>query len=286
MDKRMDVLVRAAGCPPAVEVPAATSAGLIHGVGIEPVAPSEITTPRGRILPHGFLSYVTRGSAHFSQQPGRRVQLEAGTLLWIPAGQWHALDPIAGPWCEYWLLFDAQVAQTRFGPLLPQETAVSRLGIQASLLMPWRELLDLWFGGESTDPARLLFLLHTLLFEVHALRRPVPPRQPGSVVSRMVFRMHAELDEGNVGFDLRGLAATAGMSYDTLRKRFKKETGLSPKQYWLNLKVQRANALLVNPNHTVKDVAALLGFDDPYYFSRLFKRKTRRAPSALRRRLE
>ena len=48
------------------------------------------------------------------------------------------------------------------------------------------------------------------------------------------------------------------------------------------LKVRRAQALLVNPNHTVKDVAAILGFEDPYYFSRLFKRKTRRAPSAFR----
>jgi len=280
----MDVLARRSSRARASWSPTAAPSDLIYGVGIEPVAPSEITTMRGRTLPHGFLSYVTRGSAHFSQQPGRRVRLEAGTLLWIPAGQWHALDPIGGPWCEYWLLFDASTAQARFGPLLPDGPAVARIGIHASLLMPWRELLDLWFGGESSDPQRLRFLLHTLLFEVHALQRAVPPRQPGSVISRMVFRMHAELDEGNVKFDLHSLAATAGMGYDTLRKRFKKETGLSPKQYWLNLKIQRANALLVNPNHTVKDIAALLGFDDPYYFSRFFKHKTRRSPSAFRRR--
>jgi len=211
------------------------------------------------------------------------MRVEAGTLLWIPAGQWHSLDPIAGPWCEYWLLFDAQAARARLGPLLPDRPSVMRIGVQASLLMPWHELLDLWFGGQKASAARLFFLLHTLLFDIHSFgRRQEKAQQLSSVISRAIFRMHAEMDEGNMRFELRELAGMAGLSYDNLRKRFKKESGLSPKQFWINLKVQRGRALLCNPNHTVKEVAAILGFDDPYYFSRLFKRKTRRAPSAFR----
>ena len=74
-------------------------------------------------------------------------------------------------------MFDAEAARARFGPLLPDQASVMRIGVQASLLMPWRELLDLWFGGHTADTARLYFLLHTILFEIHSLmRRPATPR--------------------------------------------------------------------------------------------------------------
>jgi AraC-like DNA-binding protein len=54
---------------------------------------------------------------------------------------------------------------------------------------------------------------------------------------------------------------------------------MTPYQYYIHMKIHKAEDLLEQENVTVKEVAFHLGFEDQYYFSRLFKNKTGVAPS-------
>lgn len=84
-------------------------------------------------------------------------------------------------------------------------------------------------------------------------------------------------------FNVDELAAKTKVSRRTLTKCFKEKTGLSIKQFQLNLKLQMAASLLANsPHASVKQVAEQFGFYDEFHFSRLFKRKMGQAPSELR----
>jgi AraC-like DNA-binding protein len=84
-------------------------------------------------------------------------------------------------------------------------------------------------------------------------------------------------------FDVERFAKKEKVSYDSLRKKFKQETGLSPHQYFLLIKLNRAKALLLRQNITVKQIASELGFEDPYYFSRLFTKKEGLSPDSYRK---
>nr|WP_294894529.1 AraC family transcriptional regulator [uncultured Pedobacter sp.] len=53
---------------------------------------------------------------------------------------------------------------------------------------------------------------------------------------------------------------------------FKKSTGMSPGDYFIQLKMQKACQMLYNPSNRIKKVAYELGYNDPYYFSRIFKK--------------
>ena len=53
---------------------------------------------------------------------------------------------------------------------------------------------------------------------------------------------------------------------------FFKETGYAPMNYFLHMKIDRACQLLLHTNMKINQVALKLGFDDPYYFSRIFKK--------------
>ena len=66
-------------------------------------------------------------------------------------------------------------------------------------------------------------------------------------------------------------------------KKFKAWSGQSPIQYFIHMKIQRACYLLDSTAMSVKEVAATLGYDDMYYFSRLFKKVLGIAPSDYRR---
>jgi len=78
------------------------------------------------------------------------------------------------------------------------------------------------------------------------------------------------------------LAATANTSQSHFFALFKRQTGMPPICYFIRLRMRRACELLQDESIHVKEVAASLGYDDPFYFSRLFKSVNRVAPSEYR----
>jgi AraC-like DNA-binding protein len=78
------------------------------------------------------------------------------------------------------------------------------------------------------------------------------------------------------------LAATANTSPSHFFALFKRLTGRPPICYFIRLRMQRACELLQDESLHVKEVAACLGYDDPFYFSRIFKAVNRVAPTEYR----
>ena len=82
--------------------------------------------------------------------------------------------------------------------------------------------------------------------------------------------VHIPLSELSV----QQVAEQLHMSYSQLNRLSAAVTGFSFKQYVLNVKIQNAaNLLLSNRNKKIGDIASSVGFDDIYYFSRVFARK-------------
>jgi len=81
---------------------------------------------------------------------------------------------------------------------------------------------------------------------------------------------------------LEELARHTGISRQHLIHLFKQETGMPPIEYFLRLKMQRAGQLLHLTSMSVKEVAMVVGIDDPYYFSRLFRKRMGCSPSSFR----
>lgn len=76
------------------------------------------------------------------------------------------------------------------------------------------------------------------------------------------------------------LAQMAGLNPEHYSRLFKTYKGQSPVDFLTELRIQAAKLLLQRPGITVKQVGRMVGFDDPYYFSRRFKLNTGAAPSA------
>ena len=56
------------------------------------------------------------------------------------------------------------------------------------------------------------------------------------------------------------------------RSLFKQKTGYAPIDYFIQMKMQKASQQLDFTDHSVKDIAMSMGFDDPYYFSKRFRK--------------
>ena len=81
---------------------------------------------------------------------------------------------------------------------------------------------------------------------------------------------------------LKDLAAHSGQSAPYYTKLFRERTNQSPLAYFIQLKIRKACELLDQTESTVREIATELGYDDPYYFSRIFKKVQGCSPTAYR----
>ncbi|MBP2630047.1 MAG: transcriptional regulator, AraC family [Firmicutes bacterium] len=78
------------------------------------------------------------------------------------------------------------------------------------------------------------------------------------------------------------LAEHYGLKTKQFAYLFRKYTGVSPNEYLIDYRIHRAHELLCHSKCSVAEVSACVGYSDPYYFSRLFKKRTGFSPSLLR----
>src|SRR2546421_250222 len=78
------------------------------------------------------------------------------------------------------------------------------------------------------------------------------------------------------------LAALINISPSYYFALFKRQTGYAPIDFLIHLRMRRACSLLGNTALSVKEIADVLGYDDAFYFSRLFKSVTSLAPTEFR----
>ncbi len=81
---------------------------------------------------------------------------------------------------------------------------------------------------------------------------------------------------------LKEIASYFGYSESYFYRLFMKELHFSPMNYFLHLKIERACQMLIHTNMKINQISFKLGFEDPYYFSRIFSRITGKSPRKYR----
>jgi AraC-like DNA-binding protein len=83
--------------------------------------------------------------------------------------------------------------------------------------------------------------------------------------------------------DKEMLAAMDGLRPSRYHEVFRRVMGTTPAGYICGLRMAKARGLLLDPDLPIGDIAALCGYDDPLYFSRVFRRECGVSPTEYRR---
>lgn len=238
---------------------------------------------QGRILQEFQLIYIIRGEGVLESAVTGPLPIKAGDAFLLFPGVWHryAPNPQTG-WDEYWIGFDGDVPRR-----LVQENILSPKSpvFSPGLGKLWHDLFTNAIETLELEPVGHQQILAGLTFEIltrlHALDRE---KKLGDVLDDTVVRKtkYFIMERLKEKIDWVQLAREFHVSYSSLRHAFQMHTGLSLHQYQMQLRLNKAKSLLNSTPQSVKEIAAQIGFECPYHFSNLFKRKTGLSPVAWR----
>lgn len=78
-------------------------------------------------------------------------------------------------------------------------------------------------------------------------------------------------------------ASSQGMSTSWFIRNFKQYVGETPMQFILSLRIHNAESLLRNPQYNISEISQIVGYENPLYFSRIFKKIKGLSPSDYRK---
>ena len=87
----------------------------------------------------------------------------------------------------------------------------------------------------------------------------------------------------NNNITVQGLAESFYLDEAYFSRLFKQKTGFSPKQYLLNVRLNKAKELLLDTEYPIREISAAIGFSDPLYFTTLFLKREGMSPSLYRK---
>jgi hypothetical protein len=68
-----------------------------------------------------------------------------------------------------------------------------------------------------------------------------------------------------------------------LIRNFRLYTGITPKQFIMKKRIYNAEMLLQNQHYSINEIARIVGYDNPLYFSRIFQKTKGISPSEYRK---
>lgn len=201
--------------------------------------------------------------------------------LLIPRGTPHAYWAEGeSPWSIHWVHFVGITGNLMLGELGREQRVLQVDEASARIVEAlFQECIDAFAGG---------FVLHRLIYSAqvlnHLLGRLIYGNTAYSPLQRAQKRRALEptlayLHQNSANrITLKEIADHAGVSVSHLSALFKEQTGLSPMDYLIRYRMQRACALLKLSPLGIQQIAYEVGYNDPYYFSRLFKKVIGVAP--------
>jgi len=217
---------------------------------------------------------------------GRRFAVGAGEALFIPANKPHAYGADDhDPWSIHWAHF-AGTAAASYASLLPAHQYLLSIPSTDAQKIPrmFRESYRL--ASTGLNERTLLLASHILRYVLGILffktGRSLGGRSHAMAhdLGKSIEFMRANLSRS---LTLQELSWQAGLSPTRYSLVFREQAGSPPVDHHIHLRMQATCHYLDSTALSIKEVAAKLGYDDPYYFSRMFQKILGCPPLAYRR---
>lgn len=231
-----------------------------------------------------ILIYCLSGKGHFIIDH-KKFEVTANQYIHIPATDKYLryFADQEDPWTIYWVHFCGQDLSA-FNQSLnvyllkgPQQIPFSQKALEI-----WHTIYrSLEMGYSTENLCNASFCLYHFVACFNFADKHLQAENSGgnNMIEDVIINMRTNISEK---LTVAAMAKPHSLSSSHFSSLFRKGTGMSPIDYFIHLKMQRACQLLFADDAMVKTVAMEMGYEDQYYFSRIFKKYMGMSPEQYR----
>lgn len=182
----------------------------------------------------------------------------------------HYRSSLKNPWSIYWVHYKGYRALSLFNKYCEDLKNVKSIPYNEILIKNFLDIiqiLDYSFEARSLEIAnlKLMYFLASLIYQEEIS----PSRGKKNTVTESIDFMKKNIHRN---IKIKKLASDQNLSVSRYSEIFREKTGYSPIHYFIKLKIQKSCQFLYFTDLSIKEICAEVGFTDPYYFSRIFKK--------------
>ena len=238
--------------------------------------------PRGRL--DYQIIYVASGKAHFYFNGEEQIVTAGNMVIYRPKEEqryyYYGVDHTE----VFWLHFTGNNVKNilrKYG--IADHMRVIHTGTSLEYKHIFEQIIhELKLCKDDYEELIANYLQHLLIL-IHRTINHKPHEKSVYIMSCMDDAVRYFHENYNKLICIEDYAEQQHMSVSWFIRNFKEYTESTPTQYLLALRISNAQTLLETTNYNVTEISEIVGYDNPLYFSRLFKKQVGLSPSEFRK---
>lgn len=228
--------------------------------------------------------YIAAGEWHFFFD-GKEVIIPAGNMVLYQPRQQQKYHYLGKDKTQVWFVhFTGREVRSILRHFeIPLDGYILHTGISRDYEDLFRRMRDELVKCSWGYEEMLVCLFRELLLTIHRRMTESIPGISGFVQDEMTRAIHYFEEHYNEDISIEQYAASRSMSTSWFTRSFRNATGTSPMQYILQTRIRNAQTLLEITDDSISNIASIVGYDNPMYFSRLFSRAKGVSPTGYRK---
>lgn len=251
----------------------------VYSTGYEKCAPGHQWGPGVR--DHYLVHYIASGEGSYTCGGQEYALCEGDLFLIFPSQVVHYRAAADNPWEYYWVGLNGTDAHRM----------VTMAGFSADCPVIHTDdpaiqeaLLRIYYARGNTPAADAEMAGHLQLFLAQLIRRQGTVQNPLGNQTYLAQALRYIQHNYAADIGVSDIADFVGISRSQLYRAFQSEFRISPHAYLQKYRISEACTLLRNQALTVAQVAGSVGFNDPLYFSRVFRQTKHCTPTDYQKR--
>ena len=227
--------------------------------------------PKGRL--DYQLLYIVSGKGHFYFHGEDRV-VYAGRMVLIQPRQEQHYEYFGEDKPEvYWVHFTgSDVKNILRSYNIPMDDPIFYSGASSTYSYLFKEMIHELQTCKTGYEDLLTMYLRQIFLLVQRTRQEERPTVSTYIQEEMEFARRYFNEHYNEPISIQEYAESRNMSVCYFQRNFKQIVKHTPMQYLLTIRVNNAASLLETTDYSMAEIAAIVGYEDPLYFSRLFRK--------------
>ncbi|WP_312345423.1 AraC family transcriptional regulator [Leclercia sp.] len=217
--------------------------------------------------------YTVQGSGKILLYNGDEITLSGNCIIFLKPTEIKSYHCAGLIWEQYWMEF---TPTSVMDIPLRQQCVIYHGNVYNQELMEVSKLIT---SPDSMKNNLAVAFLTKIIYQWICLIYAEGKKDPQRIqIEKLIAALHASLQRR---WSVADMAAAIPCSEAWLRRLFLRYTGKTPKEYYLDARLELALSLLKQEGNTVGQVADMLNFFDSFHFSKAFKHKFGYAPSTV-----